>query len=313
MAINKYSDGNGVVAEVLDKRFGLSVGERTSITGHPVLQAGYLGDLAGSTSGVKSKSLTDLGLGVMAATAEDTAVTPKAFGFEKLSATVAIQREARRTSNFLEALTAEGLIRDPVKMAYHATQIYLNTFLALVCTNGATFSQDVSPGSAKDMDWATIRAAKRAIEGKGVNVNAGLVCILEHKVWGELEDGIAVGNSMSDAYVNQAAAGGIFDARAMGWQGRYFGIDFFTTSRVPKANSDADFRGCMFASGGIVWADAHIQPDPDAHQYLLDGGKLELEFARDPAKWAREVYFNAPLGVAKGIDKCGVTLTSQVA
>lgn len=311
MAINKYSDGNAVVAAVMDKRFGRMLGERTSITSYPAFQRGYLGNLQGQQSGKISKTLADIGLGVMTATDEDTAVTPKAFSFEEVSATVAIQREAFRTSQLLEVLSAEGLIRDPIKMTEHALGLYHNTILNLVCTQGATFTTDFKAGAdgKSPLDWTTLRKAASYLTGNGANVEDGVVAIISQKGWGDLQDTMVVGAGLSDAYVDEAARAGAFRLKNLGYQGNFFGIDIFVSGRVPMALANEAHRGCMFTAGGIVWADASIYPDPDAHEILLQDGKLQIEFHRDPAKWSKEVYFNAPLGVNKGIDKAGCTIT----
>lgn len=316
MAINKYSDGNaGVIAKVMNRQFGRMLGERTSITAHPAFQRGYLGNLQGAQSGTIAKTDIDIGLGVMTATNEDTAVTPKAFKFEQFEVAVAIQREAFRTSQLLEVLSPEGIIRDTTKMTEHGFGLYHNTILSLTCTQGATFTQDFKSNPTGDapLDWATFRAAANYLKTQFNDVSSGVVAILSPKQWGDLEDAMVVGAGLSDAYVDEARKRGIYELRTMGYEGNFFGVDVYVSGRVPTANAGASHRGTMFVGGGIVWADASIYPDPDAREILLNDGKVQIEFHREPAKWAKEVYFNAPLGVNKGKDKRGCTLTSAAA
>lgn len=309
MTMNLFSDGNLVVAAVLDKKYGLILGDRGYIGNHPAIAAGYLGNLAGSASDTISRDLTGHGLGVMAAVAENAAPSATAFTFQRVSASVGRRSFRRQVSDLLRVLDPSGSVRDPAAFAFDAATIRGNTMMDLIATVGATFTEDEDASGA--LDWATLRAAKNRIVGANNEVVPGnVVAVLEPRQWASLEDDIAVGASMSDAMTHAPEAYNALLLRKLGWQGRYFGVDIFTSPRVPV--DDGEATGCIFTELGVVHADAEIQPNPAAAELLLDSGKLQIEFQRNAASFIQDVFYNSILGVAKGVDKAGCTITSTV-
>jgi hypothetical protein len=304
----QYADGNLVTDEVLDQEVGLLLGDRAFVGNHPVFT--YLGDAFGSAT--KSRDYQGLGLGTMSEVSEEGAVGITRYLWDRLSATVSRRSFGRRVSNMLRALDPTGRVRDPVAFAMDAVGIYQNTLMQMIVDVGTTFTNDQTPGSGVDLDWQTFRNAKGRLVGQNAAVAPGSVlAVLGQRQWQDLEDDMAAGSSVGDAMSHAPEGYNILLAREIGYQGRYYGVDVFTTNKVPTANAGADLRGFMIAPNAIVWSKAPIIPDPDAIEIILQDGTLQVEFERDPQRFAKNAFFNALLGMAKGFDEAGCTITSD--
>jgi hypothetical protein len=312
MATNKYTDGNLVVDAVLDKFWGLNLGDRGYVGNHPALA--YLGNLGLSGSDTISRDFADLGIGVMQGVAEDiSAGAATALGFDRVSVSVGRKTYKRRLSDMIGHIDPTGLVRDPAAFAFDATTIRGNTLMSLIATIGSTFTAGVSAGAATKLTWAKFREAKQTLIAADAEVVPGKVlALLDPYQWANLEEDMTTG-SLGDAVTHTAEGYNIQLAQSMGYQGNYYGIDVYTTKRVPLDGSAANHVGCMVAPGGIAWAEALLAPNPHAFEMLLGGGQCQIEFQRDADKFAEDVYYNSILGVSKGLEGAGVTITSDKA
>lgn len=312
---NKWSDGDFQVSanQMLAASVKLAVAERMAPPNHPALAAGYLGNVAGSGAQTVVQKMGDFGSGVASTFAEDGAVGTDDITYTDYSATVVRKAKGRSATDFARFLDPiSGTILNPQLMALDAISIRNNTLMQLVAEAGSSFATYSAGSTGTDLTWAKIRAAKNDLmEGNVQFADGELVCILHPHNWADLETDLLV-TLTSDAMTHAPEAGAMRVARASGYQGRYFGIDFYTSTRVPTANAGADYAGCLVAPGGIAWADGSFAPDPHAFQDILDGGKLMIEYDRDPSRALKKLFYNFRVGASVGDDNRGVKLIAGV-
>ena len=306
---NLHSDGYLIQSSILLQEYALAAADRAALPNHPALAAGYLG--IGNESSVVSKTLADLGAGVASTISEDGQVVPDDFSLSTVSATVVRKSKARSFSDFLRFYDRTGMLKDPAGLAMDAMMIHDNTMMGMVAEAAASASTDVTPGSGSSLTWAKWHEAVDTLTQTGQDYPpGGLINILHPKQWNNLKTA-AIGTGLGDALTHSPEAYNIQYAQSIGYQGRYFGVDIFTSTRVPTANSGADSRGALIAPGGVVWAEGLIEPDPDGFMDILGGGRLQIERERDPSRMKKAAYYNFLLGVSLGEDARVVTITSD--
>lgn len=309
-----WSDGDFQVSanEILAATVKLAVGDRMAPPNHPALAAGYLGSVNGTGAQTKSQKLTDLGTGTAGTLSEDGQASIDDVSFSDYSVTVVRKSRGRSGSDFAKMLDpVSGAILQPQNLAFDAVMTRSNTLLDLIAQAGATFSTYTAGSTTVDLTWATIRDAVAKLAENNVEFAPGdLMCLLHPHQWTDLQ------SDMLNAVTNEAVLGSmeaqsIQIAQASGYRGRYFGVDFFTSNRVPASSDDADREGCLFAPQGIVWADGTIAPDPHGFMDILDNGKLQIEYARDPSRTLKSAYYNFYQGVGVGDQLRGVKILSD--
>ena len=310
MSENLYSDGKLVVSEILAAEVGLKLAERGFFHNPPAVT--YAGMAVGSAT--MKKDYIDAGAGNLASTAENTAVTPDAYTFTRASVAIAQHRMARSVSDLLRYLTPTGVITDVDAFAADAASSYATTLSSLLITAAQSFTAQATPGSGTDLDWATIRSAKATLIANNAQFTDGeVVCVLHPVQFADLEaDAASAG--IGDAVSRSSEAQQVMAANAplSGYRGRYFGIDFYTSTDVPTDNAGADRKGFMATKGGLIWADALIQPSlANEREILIDGGRLQIDFDRDSSKAMLNVYFQALYGASIAQDGAGVTIVSD--
>ena len=309
MGQNLYSDGKLVVSEILAAEVGLKLAERGFFHNHPAIT--YAGAAVGST--VMKKDYIDAGAGNLASTAENTAVTPDAYTFTRASVTIAQHRMGRSVSDLLRYLTPTGVITDVDAFAADAAGSYATTMSSLLITAAQSFSTSVG-STTVDLTWADIRTAKATLIAANAQFTDGdVVCVLHPVQFADLEANAAAAG-IGDAVSRSSEAQQIMQANAplSGYRGRYFGIDFFTSTDVPTANSGEDRSGFMACKGGLIWADAMIEPSlANERELLIDGGRLQIDFDRDSSKAMLNVYYQALVGAAIAQDGAGVKIVSD--
>ena len=304
------SDTELLQSSILRKEYGLLVGDRASLPMHPAIAAGNIG--IGNESQTVVATLASIGTDVAATISETGAVVPTDHTLAQVSATVVRKSIGRSRSDIVKFYDQTGLLKDPAAMAFDAVSVRNNTILSMVASAAATGTVDVTPGSGVGLTWAKFMEAKQTMTQAGVDFMDGeLLAILHPKQWSNLESQIAVGTSLSAAVIEAPEGFNIQLAKKIGYQGRYFGIDIFTTTRVPTANAGADSRGALIAPGGIVWAEGLIEPDPDGFMDILDGGRLQIERQRDASRMTKAAYYNFLVGVSLGENARVVTITSD--
>ena len=229
MGQNLYSDGKLVVSEILAQEVGLKLAERGFFHNHPAIT--YAGAAVGSS--VMKKDYIDAGAGNLASTAENTAVTPDAYTFTRASVTIAQHRMARSVSDLLRYLTPTGVITNVDAFAADAASSYATTLSSLLITAGQSFTANVGV-SGDPLTWAMVRQAKATIiEANGQFEDGGVLCVLHPAQFADLETD-AASASIGDAVARSSEAQQVMAANAplSGYRGRYFGIDFFTSTDV---------------------------------------------------------------------------------
>jgi hypothetical protein len=305
---NLHSDGSFIESSILLQEYGLLVGDRAHLPAHPALSGGYLG--LGTESATVTKTLADIGSGVAGTISESGAVVPDDFNPSTVSATVVRKGKGRSRSDFLKTYDRTGMFLEQA-LAFDAASIRGNTIVGMVAEAAATATADVTPGSGSSLTWAKLQEAKQTLVETGQQFMDGdLLCVLHPKQWSNLETAI-IGTGLGDALTHTAEAYNIQYARSIGYQGRYFGIDVFTSTRVPTANGGADSRGALIAPGGVVWAEGLLEDDPDGFMDILDGGRLRIERERDASRAVKAYYYNFLIGVSLGEDARVVTITSD--
>ena len=268
MATNLYSDGFFIEPSILMQEYGLLVGDRAHLPNHPALAGGYMG--LGSESATVNKTLADIGSGVAGTIAENGAVTPDAFSAQIVSTTVVRKGKGRDRSDFLKTYDRTGMFLEQA-LAFDAAMIRGNTVVGMVAEAAATATADVTPGSGVALTWAKFQEAKQTLVQTGQAFAEGdLLAVLHPVQWSNLEAEM-ITTGLGDAITHSPEAYNIQYARSIGYQGRYFGIDVFTSTRVPTANAGADSRGALVAPGGVVWAEGILENDPDGFMDVLDG------------------------------------------
>jgi hypothetical protein len=310
MGQNLYSGGNLVVAEILAAEVGLKLAERGAFHNHSAIT--YAGSAIGSA--VMKKDYIDAGAGTLASTAENTAVTPDAYTFTRASVTLAQHRMGRSVSDLLRYLTPTGVVTDVDAFAADAAASYASTLSSLLITAAQSFTGSATPGSGVALTWADIRSAKETLISANAQFTPGdVICVLHPNQFADLEAD-AASASIGDAVARSSEAQLAMAANAplSGYRGRYFGIDFFTNTDVPTAGGGADRSGFMACKGGLIWADALIEPSlANEREIIVDGGKLQIDFDRDSSKAMLNVYYQAIMGAAVAQDGAGVTIVSD--
>jgi hypothetical protein len=307
--MNVHSDGALIQSAILLKEYGLIVADRAHLPAHPALMGGYLG--LGNESTVVSKTLASLGSDVAPTVSETGAAQIVDYSTKVISATVVRKSIGRSRSDMLKFYDQTGLLKNPAAMALDAAMVRGNTIVSLVAAAAATATRDVGPSSGSALTWQKLIEAKQTLVNTGVSFADGeLLAVLHPNQWSNLETAI-IGTGLGDALTHTMEAYNIQYAKAIGYQGRYFGIDIFTSTRVPTANGGADSRGALVAPGGVAWAEGLIEPDADGFMDVLDGGRLAIERERDAARMSKAMYHNFLIGVALGDDDRVVTITSD--
>lgn len=310
---NNYSDGDLVVSEVVAREAGLALADRVFVGAHPVFAAGYLGSLGQASSGTIDKDLGDWGAEALNSVAEATSMGGATnFSFTRVSATVSRQGLHRAASKLLGILEPTGRILDPAMFAYDAASAYGKRFTELAATVGATFTQDAGGTSGAALDWDVLIDATSSLEVSGADVDEGnVVAILHPKQWGDLRKQLT-GTTLGDAMSHAPEAYQGIVAKKLGYKGRFYGIDIYTTTQVPKNAGNTDYVGCILTPQSIAWADALIPATGRPEEIIVDGGKLQIWMEYDADTFVQNVYYNAVFGLAKGVDKAGRTVTSGV-
>lgn len=304
---NLVSDGHLVVPEVLDREVGLLLGDRVFLGNHPVLETGFLGVASGSTK--VSKDFGSHGLNALTSVAEATTMGgPTPFDFKRVSVTVARQVLQRRVSQVLQNVETTGAMSEERLLAVDAVGAYSRRMTELIATIGSTFTGSVDAGG--QLEWAHLVAAQARLRANGAKIGVGRVmAVLSNEQWFELQlQLVEVG--LSDAMTHAPEAYQAVLAEEMGYMGRFYGIDVFTTESVPVDTVEEKFLGCMLAPYSIGWAKANIAPKGEPREYILQDGLMQVRFKDNPDTFVDDAYYNALFGVSKGLDGAGCVIKS---
>lgn len=293
------SIGDLVAAEVASGEYLKISAAEGSLMQHPALR--YLGRAPRGSKVVSASHLGIDGYDTLTATAEGTDATNAALVDGKTQVTIARYALKRQFGDLARMFEATGQI-DFARLGASAALDTQATLINLICAIGATFSTGITATSTLTLDdFLDGVNALDAAHGGGQ-----YLAILHPRQWGDLRKDMLTVTGGSAAFDPNSNA--VFAARAKGYQGRLFGVDVYTTNKVPTSSGDR--KGCILAQDAIAWADAEAPIDDPQNQMAI-GGSLLWERSRDGSKALSTWVANAYLGVAMGVSTHGVTLSSD--
>jgi hypothetical protein len=267
-----------------------------------VMQAAYVGDIAGSPSNViQVTDYDDAAYNGFASRTEIQAISPTDPAPAKTDVTVARYGFARRPSDLVKMTDSHGVL-NPAMLAQDfligANQKLVELVAGLMSGFSATSGSAAAVAQVADFFDAcsTLRQA---------NANGQLVALLHPKQWGELTKEIATVTGGALQLAPSAQENII--SRGSGFQGTLNGVAVYTSTRV--ASSGGGYNGGIFdAAKAVAWADATPVVEMPERQLLV--GKVLFEMDREPLT-AETIYAgNVWLGVAERQDAAGVTFIS---
>lgn len=297
------------VAEYLSTQTLLLFADRNALPNHPVIAQGFAGDIQGKGSTVvKLAQLGFYGYDGLTAVAENTAAPETALTDGNVSVTVARHAKAYNNSGLaamtdsLGFVSAEStFIRDTVISA----QMNLVELIANIADG---FTATETPGTGVDLDLATLIRAAIQLQVADAPVDMGLLWIGHTQQWGDVH--LELLTSAAGAVQWAPATQEQLAVRGSGYKGQFFGMDIFTTNKVPTINAGADRAGALMAPGALAWAVGTPVADGDADKLTLGAG---VQYARafDNSTDMKKHVMNHFAGVSKGIEAGGVTTFSD--
>lgn len=238
-----------------------------------------------------------LGYDLLAADTPGTEHTNTAFSDGHTDVTLANQVLMYGAHDLARWMAAGKL--DPVMFAQSAAINIAQTLISLAANVGDGFT-NIAGSSGVDATWDDVLVAKAFL---GAASAQGAMCGLVHsQQWSDLET-----DALSLGVLPAQTSGGIINAGLDSYKGRWFGVDWFVSNRVPAAGGNR--LGCVFTAGGIVWADCEYANDGDPN--IVNLGRGQFERVRRGNFSQTNYVIRAGMGVALGIDAAGVTLRTD--
>ena len=291
--------GDLTISEAMAAEFLFLLEDRADFLMHPALH--YAGQPASSNV----IRVSQLGLGavdLLAAGTEGTALANTALTDASDDVTVAWYGKVYESSD-LAKFAANGKL-DPRLFAQDAAVSVAQTLVNLIAALGSGFSNTVGT-SGVNMTIADFTDAITQLEIS--KAEGARLAVLHHRQYGDLRtDSLSLGGAAQFRLDSQ----GLVQTAMSQNRGQLFGVDVFSTGRVPTANAGADRAGMMFTKGGVLWADGNIQTDGDPNIVNL-GGRAAFERVRTGKAGLTAYVTHAFLGVAEGIDEAGVGIITD--
>lgn len=279
----------------------LLLADRGALPQHPALIERTGLESGGSVSLKVSAAGLD-GYDLPAAKAETDQVTSTTLS--DATATLALARKAK-------AYTATGLVRlvdstgvwDATRLAVDAVSSGFAFLLYQICQLLQSFST-VKGTSGADFSIENFLDAITALEI--AKVQGPYLGIMAPRMWGDLRSDVAL--TSGGAIQWNAGAQATLDIRGgLGYQGRFLGVDVFSSTHV--LDDATDVWGGVFGRGALVygWADPSKLADDPVNQVVL-ANKVLFERIRtadyDLSGWQMALY----TGAVELLDACGVSL-----
>lgn len=203
-------------------------------------------------------------------------------GYSKVYALDAVAQFAARGALGYEAFAADMLISSQ------------QTMISLLAAAGAGAAASVATSG-------TNLTLAKFLEAKGVLASAAAegeaIAILHPQQWSDLEADILANGLTAPEQV----LSGLITAGLGSYKGRLFGVDVFTSGRVPTANTGADRAGCMFVRGGLVGS---MVPRQNTGVFTVTDfgmyGRLDRE--ESPATMQEKMVSSALMGASLGVE-----------
>jgi hypothetical protein len=287
-----------VAGEVMAAEFLMLLADRDgSVLTHPALF--HATASSPSSTVVRVPHLGLDGYDLLSATTPGSEVANTAFTDDKTDVTIAM-RAKRYTLDDLARYIADGKL-DPVMFARDAAVSVAQTLISLLANVGDDFTSTVG-STGVNLVWTDIIDAKTTI---GVAKGGGpMLGVLHPQQWGDLET-----DAFSAGVLPAQTMGGTINASLDAYKGSWLGIDLYTSSHTPLANTSADRAGFITTLGGLAWADSQMAPENDPN--IIDLGRARLERVRQGTYVATSYVVSYAAGVAKAIDGAGVSVVSD--
>lgn len=299
--------GNARVSAVLHQMIQMKLADKASLWRHPAIT--YFGNL--SASGSTALQVPVVGLGgtdVMAAVSDGSSVSNTSI--TSSAATITIARQALRYDlTDLAKLTnpiaggmgvgIEGLAESMVT----AAEMRFTSMIAALASGVST-----SVGtSGNDLSVATFYSA---IFGLQLTANEPVFTAILHPQ--QLNDLMSSLRSETGPGQYLAATQEQLNAHGPGLRGSLFGVDLFSSTKIPTANAGADYAGVMFSKGFCGYADGSPVPVQGAGGVILPAGTpFVVELERDAAAGITKIVGNYYVGVAEIEDLRAVQIISD--
>ena len=116
-------------------------------------------------------------------------------------------------------------------------------------------------------------------------------------------------NETGNALSYMPASAELLRAKGSGYAGSMLGVDIFKTSHV-NANGSSGYNNFMMARNAIGFADGIPSTLAGSADFIRDGSKLIVEFARNPESAITKIIGHCHLGQAIIDDDKGVLVLS---
>lgn len=267
------------------------------VLGHPALMHATATSAASTVVRVPHLGLA--GTDILSATTPGSEVANTALTDGKTDVTIAM-RALRYTADDLAQYIADGKL--DAAMFARAAVISINQTLIDLIANVTDGFVTTAGATGVNATWDNVVDAKTAL---GVaNAQGDALGIVHPVQWGDLEK-----DALSLGVLPAQTMGGVINAGLSSFKGRWMGIDFYTSSRVPTANTAADRAGGIFTRGAVAWADAEMGDEGDPNIISLGRGRFER--VRQGTFLATSHMINYACGVSKAIDTAGVSLITD--
>jgi hypothetical protein len=294
------------VAEVLGQEYLLLISDRNALPNHPALL--YVGDISGrGSSTIKVPHIGLMGYDLLAQTGDGSLVANTALADGSTTVAVARYSKSYEASDLAMLTDAQNLI-NPQAFAMDAVISGAMTLTSLIADVVDGFSTTAG-STGVDMTVANFLTALGFLEVNSQGaIGAGQAMALLHpQQLADLRQSFASASGGSVQWSQDAA--NALPIRGNGYRGQIFGVDVFSSSKVPTANAGADRAGGMFVKGGLLWADGSA-PVTYGEQVNI-GGKLLFERDRTAKAGTTAFVTHGYLGVAKGLDLLGVSIITD--
>jgi hypothetical protein len=295
--------GDQRLAETLSTQFMLLLADRNWLGNHPALFDA--GDVSGTGSTVVKIPQIGLdGYDAAASAAESGNSANVALTDTSTTVTVARQTLARETSGMAQ-ITDPGFLTSPTwaNDAFGAMNARMTNMITALMSG---FSSSVG-STGVNLSVANFLAAKATLAVNNA-LDSTPLAILSSVQMADLMAELATTSGGAVQFLQATAD--LIQARGIGFQGQFLGVDLFSSNRVPTANAGADFAGGMFTRGAIVTAfGTPFVEDPT--QQVAIAGRILFERDRtartDLTAYVSHFYY----GVAEGQDLRGVAIVTD--
>jgi hypothetical protein len=278
-----------LTSEVLTGMVELLYADRGALPNHPALIE--LPNLQGR--GSTTHKISGVGLGgydLPSASAEDATIANTALADDSAQLVIAHYGKAYTASNLASLVDSTGTI-SAQSFAADAVQSSMSYLLYQIAQLVDNFT-GVGGTSGVDLALSVILDQITALEV--AKVQGPYLGILHPQAWGNVRSDIAL-NSGGAVQWHGDSQSMLSIMSGLGWQGRYFGVDFMTTTHV--LDDSTDVWGGIMGRGSLVYGWANPSGlDLTADQVVL-GDKVLFERSRaaldDETTYVMHMYSGA--------------------